>query len=459
MSNTYQLTSHPVGSKWEMWTLSWPLMVGLISSSFMMFIDRLFLAQFDPLALNAAATAGIAYYIFLVIPMGIVAISEVLVGRLHGEGQNHEIGSATWQMVWFGVFLTPVFWMIGGIFPDFLFAGTGNEIFETAYFNTMIKFAPVQCATIALLGFFVGTGNVKIVTLSAILGNVINIVLDYVLIFGWGPFPEWGVMGAAFATGVSLLVQFIFLLCLFWARTNREAYKTHRIRINPSYLFEGLRIGTPSSVGHCLEVIAHFIFFRIVMSVGSEHMTIVAIVQSFYILSSFVVEAQSKAASAIVSNLLGAQVEGLFGKVLCSSFILHSLYFLVFFGSLCVFPDFFFQLFASPSHKELLADPYMAKMFWSSLFYMCLFFLFDGFCWILIGFLTAAGDTRYVFWVSTVVNWLAYVLPTLWLVGWEKGGADVAWGIVASMSFLNFVLYAVRYLSGNWLKQYRPIPA
>ncbi len=109
MQALHPLTPYPVGSKREFWALSWPLMLGLISSTLMTFADRLFLAYFDTFALNAAANAGMAYYMFLIIPMGIASISEVLVGRLNGEGKYKEIGSAAWQMIWFSIILTPIF--------------------------------------------------------------------------------------------------------------------------------------------------------------------------------------------------------------------------------------------------------------------------------------------------------------------------------------------------------------
>ena len=102
MTLSYQLTSYPIGSKREFRAMSWPLMVAMISSTLMMFVDRLFLSRFDPIALNAAVSGRMAYYIFLVLSMAISTMSKVLVGRLHGENRNGEVGSAVWQMVWFG---------------------------------------------------------------------------------------------------------------------------------------------------------------------------------------------------------------------------------------------------------------------------------------------------------------------------------------------------------------------
>jgi multidrug resistance protein, MATE family len=453
MQKAYQLTHHPIGSKREFWALTWPLMIGLLSSTFMLFADRLLLARWNPMALNAAVTSGMAYYLFLVIPMGIVEIAEVLVGRLHGEERSREIGSAVWQMVWLAIALLPVACLIAWAAPQVLFHGSGNESYETSYFRTlMIGCMATQCATISLSGFFIGIGNVKIVTFAAIMGNCLNVALDYWMIFGGGPMPELGVTGAAAATAISQFAQMIFLFILFLSSYNRKKYGSGSLQLNRSFLLEGLRIGGPSGAGRSIEVLAHFLFFRIILSVGPEQMVLVAIAQSIYILSSFVIDAQCKGASAIVANLLGAEQHGSLSKILRSGFTLHFGYFLLILGLVWSFPDQIFSLFSAQESTTIKMTPELMGTFKRALIGVSLFFLFDGFGWILIGFLTAAKDTRYVFWVSLVVNSVAYIPPTLWFVGMKKGGADVAWAIIVSVTILTFSLYLWRYLSGKWLQ-------
>ena len=455
MTPSYQLTKYNIGSKREFWALSWPLMLGMISSTMMMFVDRLFLANYDSMSLNGAVVGCMACFMFMVIPNSIAAIAEVLVGRLNGDNRKEEIGAATWQMIWFSVAMIPLFWFFSWIMPDLLFYQSPNFVHETTFFQIMMYVAPSVCITIALSGFFIGIGNVKIVTFAALLGNFLNIILDYFFIFGWGPIPEMGVAGAAFATGTSQIIQMLVLFYVFWFKNNKE-YSTRKLVFHKPFLMEGLKIGVPSSVGHMMEVVAHFLFFRIVMSVGPEQMTIVAIVQSYYILACFIVDAQSKAASAIVSNLLGANYLKPLKKVLQSAATLHILYTLILYGCVFLFPDFFFKLFSSSDQITMLSDPVMSQTFFMAFTFMCLFFLTDGLSWILIGFLTSAGDTKYILYVSVFVHWVAYLLPTAWFVGWGKGGADVAWSIIAGMSILNFGFYFWRYLSGKWLSSFQP---
>ena len=64
----YQLTRYSIGSLKEIWAISWPLMLGLLSSSCMLFVDRLLLSRYSLNALNASATAGMATYVLMIIP-------------------------------------------------------------------------------------------------------------------------------------------------------------------------------------------------------------------------------------------------------------------------------------------------------------------------------------------------------------------------------------------------------
>lgn len=96
----------------------------------------------------------------------------------------------------------------------------------------------------------------------------------------------------------------------------------------------------------------------------------------------------------------------------------------------------------------------MLKIFSQALLYMSIFFLFDGLSWIFVGYLTASGDTKFIFVISTAVHWICYVIPALWFIGNNKGGADVAWQIIAMTSVITFICYAWRYYTNAWLKNW-----
>lgn len=138
----YQLTNHPVGTIREMWALSWPLMLGLLSGSLMLFIDRLLLAQYSQEAMNAGVMAGLAYWLMLIVPSSICSISEVLAGRLHGEGRNREIGSAVWQMVLVALLFAPLLWVASLFYLPLFFTIRAMRGMKVSIFNLLCSFRP-----------------------------------------------------------------------------------------------------------------------------------------------------------------------------------------------------------------------------------------------------------------------------------------------------------------------------
>ncbi len=450
-SSPYQLTRHPIGSLKEIWTISWPLMLGLLSSSFMLFADRLLLARYSKAALNACATAGMATYVLMIIPLIIAGISEVFVGRYHGAGKMKEVGKAVWQMLWLSAATLPLFLLSAWIFPFFFFSGTGNEELETLYFQWLIYFAPVFCSTIALTGFFVGIGRVTIVTCCALLGNVVNVGLDILFIFGYGPIPEMGIKGAALATGLSQVAQTLFLGFIFLQKTYREKYETANFRFDKNCFKESVQIGAPAGLGRFLEVIAHFVFFRIVLLSGSENLTIITVVQSFYLLMGFIIEGVSKGVSSIAANLIGGkQSDALIHKVLNSTFRLQVVFAAILFACLMLFSDPLLTMFFSDQDMSLLQNPQIRATTQAALIWMCVFFLFDGFGWTYMGFLTACGDTKFLLYAGIVLNWLGYILPAYLVLGLAKGSAAQGWMIISFYAIMTFLTYRWRYKVGGW---------
>lgn len=454
MQNSYQLTKHPIGSIREFFSLSWPLMIGLISHTLMMFVDRLFLAHYDSMALNAASSSCLAYYAVIALPLGVVAIAEVLVGRQHGESNFTKIGSTVWSIGVLVCFAIPILWLIAAFAPPILFNGSGHEHYETVYFQILLYCAPIQLMQIVLASFFIAIGKVRIVTVAALLGNIVNVFLAYLFIFGGGVIPSMGIAGAAWATGVAQVVQLLALFILFLNAANRTQYSTHKFSLDFEKMLECLRIGLPSGLGQVMELTCHFLFLRMVLSVGPEQMTILSVVQSLYILISFITQAQSKTAGAIVSNLLGGKAFEFIPKVLRSALIMHSGFALLLFALTCLFPEVLLNLFIEPGDNAIPIDSALFSTFKISLLFMAGFFLFDGFSWIMVGFLTAAGDTRYILGVSLFVHSIAYLLPTVYFIYLHHGGADIAWSIVMGMSILCFGFYLTRYATGHYLNNY-----
>lgn len=448
---SYQLTSYPSGSLRELWAISWPLMLSFLSISLMMFADRLMLSHYSVDALNASAHAGVAVFAFLVPGIAIAAISEVFVGRANGKGALEEAGQPVWQLIWFSLLMTPLFIGLAFLAAPFLFFKTGNEILEKQFFTTLLFFAPLICSTVALTGFFIGTGQVKTVTKCTFLANFVNICLDTIFIFGWGPFPAMGIVGAAIATGLAQTFQVIYLFRLFLSARHREIFGTGKWHFSKTCFIESLRIGVPGALNLLMELCAHLVFLRLMIFVGGFALTITAFAQSIIFLLNFLTEGLAKAVTTIVANLIGANHFSTIGKVMRSASYLQCIFFLFVFCILFFFPEPVMHMFFSERDTYLLHDPTFISSAKLICIWVCLFFLFDGLSRICIGQLTAAGDTKFVFYLGLISNWFFYIIPvSLFMIFWN-GSSDQGWFIAFIYSFINFVLYGWRYRSKKWM--------
>jgi len=447
---SYQLTKYPLGSIRECWTISWPLILSMLSFSIMLFTDRLLLSRHSITELNAAAASGTACWMFVVLPISIAAISEVFVGRYHGEDRLTELGKPVWQMLWFSLLASPILWIIGSFGPPLLFYGSPNISEETTYFSTILLFSPILFANIAVTGFFVGSGRVKVVTVCAIAANICNIGLDYLLIYGYKFIPSLGIRGAALATGISELLQFILLVSFFLKKNNRENFGTFDYRFDRKIFNESLRIGFPAGLGIAVEVFAHFVFFKAMSYAGQENLTIAALVQSLYFLIFFFYEGLSKGVTTICANLLGGNQKVYIKKVLYSAGLIHILFFMVISGLVLLNSNLIIDFFLNQQDEKLIVNTTFLSKVQHGIFWMCLFFLFDGLTRIMAGQLTAAGDTKFLLYAGTVLNIVAYILPILLIVLYADGGADEAWMIIFCCSLITFFVYWLRYISNKW---------
>ena len=447
---SYQLTSYPIGSIREIWTIAWPLMLGLLSNSIMFFMDRLLLSRFSISSMNASATAGTCSYAFMIFPMIIAGICEVFVGQYHGGKNASKMGAAVWQMLWFSLLIAPIFLLIAFFAPEYLFRQTEHKVLETIYFSTVISFASFYCFSTALIGFFAGQGKVRLIAIGTLLGNGLNIVLDILLIFGRGKIPSMGIKGAAVATVISQIFMVIFFLCFFLSKNARKIQGANKWKFNKEIFVSCLKIGLPASIAHTSEFFSHFIFFIIMSLAGTQYLTIAVLIQTVYILIFFVVEGLSKGVTAICSNLIGGKQYSSIWKNLKSTFLLHTIFFLVVFFIFIFFSPKVFHPFFTEENSAFLQDPsFITKLYRTSIL-LGFFWLFDGWAWSLIGMLTAAGDTKFIMKIGIIAPWLLYLFPTWVGIKYFHITIDQVWFWIVAYGLIAFFIYLWRYKTNKW---------
>jgi len=449
-----QLTRHPEASIRELWSLSSPLMVSTFASLLMIFTDRIFLARYSLSALNASVNAGtLAWAIMITLGM-ITAMSEVFVAQYNGAKRFDRLGVPVWQMIWFALFSFLIYIPIGIWGSPLIFAGDRYAELETVYFRWLMFFGPSYALMTAFAGFFIGRGKTAVMIWLAIIANVVNIVLDWALIFGVpGLIPELGIQGAAIATCVGYFFESAMLAYFFLSKSNREHFGTNQWRIDWPEMKKCFRVGLPQGIFCGLEVFGWSVFFWMMTSLGEMHITISSLCQSFTILLSFFCDGLSRGAASVAGNLIGAQKQFLLGKVLRSGVYLLLLFSLVTSIFLVIDPQdtvrlLFFEHFDTSSSM----DPAFLSTLKTCTICAFIYMFFEGFRWLLSGILVAAGDTLFLLIAGSLSVWIFLLLPIYLLVVRLNLSVEYAWMLAVLYSALLLSIYWVRFKHGNWQK-------
>ncbi len=443
------LTKYKEGSLRELFYISFPLMISSLGSLMMIFVDRCFLAHYSLSALNASVNAGTLAWAFLWGVAMITAMSEVFVGQYNGAQKYDRIGIPVWQMIWISIFSLAFFLPAAFFLGPVIFTHSPYSDLEIQYFKYMMMCGPFYPLMTALAGFYVGQGKTRFIIYLAVCANILNMVLDWILIFGIkGIVPEMGIKGAAISTCIGSAFQVIVIFFMFIKKTNREKYGSNKWKINFSALKKCFSIGLPQGLFYTLEILGLSVFFLLMTSMGEKYITISSICQSIILLLSFFLEGLSRGITAIAGNFIGGRRYDILKKLLRSAIFLQLIFYLVVGSIVLLKPQPLISFFFSFENNTLVNFPFHSSLY-TCLIFAFIFLFFEGIRWVYAGILIAAGDSFFLLLWSLSI-WLFFIAPVFIFVNCLKCSVETAWVLYALYSCLLCSVYGLRYKRGKW---------
>lgn len=444
----------------EVLRISFPLILTALSGNLMFFLDRLILSHYSNDAMNAAVFAGTICSLFQFGGIAITSVAEVFVGQYNGSQQYDKIATPVWQMIWFALATTSIF------LPMAIWGGPfvlEENILPHAlpYYKIIMYFGPLLPLITAISSFYIGQGKVKLITFSAFLANLINLGLNFVLVFGVdGIIPSYGIAGSATATVISQMIQFGLLLAIFLNKHNRKAFKTHKCQFDYKILKACLKIGTPAGIGHTLEMFAWVAVMNMVTKKGVSYLTVQTIGSTIFILFAFFTDGLYKGVMALSSNIIGAGRWELLGQLLKSSIRFQLIVISVLFVPLVLLPEFMIDLFIHkrPDLMDLNTSIPVSELevitchAATALQWIWLYCLFDGVVWIISAILTSAGDTRFIMTVNIISVWLFAAIPTYLALNYFNAEPSTPWLLSVFYAIFNLGFLYWRYRGDKWKK-------
>lgn len=435
-----------IGIKRAIFLLAIPMILELIMESTFAVVDIYFVGR---LGASAVATVGLTEtYLFLLysIGMGLATAVTAIIARRVGEKNLADAGTSAVQSIFLALLASVPFAIAGIFYSKELLAlmGADGWVIEEGYRFTqwMLGGNAVIMLLFIINAIFRGAGDAAIAMRILWISNGINIVLDPLLIFGWGVIPAFGIEGAAIATTVGRGTGVLIQLWLLFKGGKHIKASLAQIRWNAAVMLNIFRTSL-GGIGQMIVAMTSWIFLmRILADVGSEAVAGSTIALRIMMFTMMPAWGLSNAAATLVGQNLGAghpdRAESAVWKIGFYNMIflvgVSVLYFSFNHALMRIFTDDPTVLAIGAEWLRILSYSYFVYGWW-----MVSTQAFNG-----------AGDTRTPTKINLVFFWLIQI-PLSWFLAihlnWQHSG--VFWGVFISETSVGlFTLWL--FTKGKW---------
>lgn len=428
--------------------LSIPMILEMVMESLFAIVDVFFVSK---IGVDAVTTVGLTESVITVIyslAWGISMAATAMVSRRIGEKNPDAAASAATQAILLTLMIGLGLGLAGYLFAGeiLLLMGASPEVMENGLAYTQISFAssPIILMLFLLNGIFRGAGDAAIAMYALWIANAINIVLDPMLIFGLGPFPEMGVQGAAVATLIGRSVGIAFQLFILFKGKSIVPVALRHLRIQWDIIRRLARISVTGAGQFIISSASWIFLMRIIALSGSEAVagyTIAIRIIVFTILPSW---GLANAAATLVGQNLGAgQPDRAEASVWKAAWYNTAFLFTV---------SVIFFIFAPGLIGIFNDNPAVVDAGVLSLRIICTGYIFFAFGMVITQAFNGAGDTRTPTLLNLLCFWaieipVGYVLA----VSFGLGLTGVCWAIAGSETLLA-ILSVILFRKGAWKK-------
>lgn len=445
-------TENPGGYR-EVLRVAYPLIISMGSFTVMQFADRMFLSWYSATAIQAALPAGILSFTLICLFMALAGYANTFVAQYHGAGDRMGCSRSTVQGVILAVAswpvmlaLMPIGWWLLRV------SGHAPPVFEAEmqYFNILMIGSVTAPLGAAFSSFFTGRGDTLTNMYAHVAGNVVNVLLDYAMIFGrWG-FPEMGIRGAAWATVIAGFVAPSIFAFLYFRPQMREQYQTTKhLKLDWPLMKRLFQFGFPSAVHLLLDVGSFSLFVLLIGRMGRVALAASNIALAVNGLAFMPLLGFAMAATILVGQYQGRGESAYAERATWTCMKMGWLYMVVIAMTFVFLPHVYFELFTGRGADALdIAEVLPVGRY--LLIMMALWGMMDAASLVFSGALKGAGDTRFVMVYSVIIAWGVWLTGEFLIIAVFKLGVIAAWIWLTVYVFLLAIGFFIRFLGGKW---------
>lgn len=412
----------------------------------------MFLTWYSPVSIAAAMPAGMLSFTAMAVFLGTAGYVSTFVAQYYGAKRPERIGPSLWQGLYIAFFGGAViFFLSYAARPIFTFVGHEAAIREEEiiYFSILSKGAIFSISASALAGFFSGRGQNWPVMWANVSMMAVNIVLDYLFIFGKAGLPAMGIRGAAYATVIAAAASCLFYAVLvFRTKYNTEFKTLSGFRFDRTLIARMIKFGLPTGIQFLIDVSGFSVFILLIGRIGTDELAASSIAFNINTLAFMPMLGFGVAISVMVGQFQGegspesAERSVYSGAHLC-------LFYMILIAILYVaIPEVFIAAFAAKADPA--AFERIRRFITVMLRFVAVYTVFDTLNIVFASALKGAGDTRFVMIMIIVLSICGLTIPTVIAIAVLGGGIFVAWYIVSGYIILLAISFLLRFLTGKW---------
>jgi putative MATE family efflux protein len=425
--------------------LAIPMVLEMVMESIFVVVDIFWVSHLGPDAIAVVGITESMMTIIYAVAIGLSIAASAVVSRRIGEKDPDGAASAAVQVIALGLVASAVLGVIGAILAPHLLEAMGASpaaMQHSGFTRVMLAGNATVFLIFLINAVFRGAGDAAIAMRTLWLANLLNIVLGPCFIFGWGPFPELGVTGAAVATctgrGVGVLYQLIAL-----ARSaGRLRVRRRHIRLDRAVMRNIVGIAL-NGIGQLLiNTTSWIVVMRILAPFGSVALAGYAVAMRIVIFAILPAWGLSNAAATLVGQNLGARQPERAEQAVWTA-ARYNLYFL---GTVGVV----FVVFAEPIVGLFPGGAEMQAFGTTALRIIGLGFPFYAYGLVLLSAFNGAGDTRTPTLMNLFCFWI-WELPLAWVLAHPFGLGPRGIVIAVAVAFSTLaVVSVVMFRRGHW---------
>ncbi len=367
--------------------------------------------------------------------------TQVLTARRHGEGNETEAGEVLNNSLIVSLVLGSLFGLLGYYYSYNIISFFSNdaEVIRVGadYMKYQFLGLPFFLLMVSYRGFFAGIGHTKVFMFSAIVVNIVNIIFNYIFIFGAFGMPKMELAGAGLGSSLSMVIGWLFFVFVTFARKYRKQYRYYsHFHLSRDVVWQIVKMSIPVSLQNILILLGFLVFVAITGIISITAQAASQIVISALFIPMMPCFGFGIAAQTLVGRSLGKGDISLAQKYGFETAKLGTIFTVIVGIVFVLVPDVVLSVITTNNEIINVARPVLQITGVAQIFYS------SGI--ILANAIQAGGSTIYVMIVEVITHWVIF-LPLSYFFGVQLG-----WGIIGA--WLALPVYIVAYSAMNIIK-------